>query len=228
MTVLPIHIAAGVLALVFGYAALAAAKGGTLHRRSGRLFVAAMVALSLTGAWIALVAGSPVSVIAGLLTCYFVTTALLTVRRRQPPRWVTVAAMLVAVTVALAGFATGFGILGRRPEAIPMFIFGGVGLLAAAGDIRMMRAGGIQGPRRIARHLWRMCFAMWVAAASFFWGPARPGPRHHLLPGAAANPGAGADRGHGVLAVAHPREEDPAGSRRHRGARRGRPRTLLT
>ncbi len=35
----------------------------------------------------------------------------------------------------------------------------------------MLRAGGIQGPRRIRRHLWRMCFAMWVAAASFFWGP---------------------------------------------------------
>ena len=46
-------------------------------------------------------------------------------------------------------------------------MFGVVGLLAAAGDIRMMRAGGIQAPRRLARHLWRMC----VAAASFFWGP---------------------------------------------------------
>ena len=57
------------------------------------------------------------------------------------------------------------------PEAVPSFIFGVVGLLAAAGDIRMIRARGIQGPRRIARHLWRMCFAMWVAAASFFWGP---------------------------------------------------------
>jgi hypothetical protein len=58
-----------------------------------------------------------------------------------------------------------------RPETGPMFVFGVVGLLAAAGDARVMRAGGIQGPRRIARHLWRMCFAMWVAAASFFWGP---------------------------------------------------------
>ena len=52
-----------------------------------------------------------------------------------------------------------------------MFIFGIVGLLAAVGDLRMIRARGIHGPRRIARHLWRMCFAMWVAAASFFWGP---------------------------------------------------------
>ena len=67
---------------------------------------------------------------------------------------------------------TGFELLGTgRPETAPMFIFGAVGLLAAAGDGRMMRAGGLQGTRRIARQLWRMCFAMWVAAASFFWGP---------------------------------------------------------
>lgn len=30
--ILPVHILAGGLALVFGYVALAAAKGGTLHR----------------------------------------------------------------------------------------------------------------------------------------------------------------------------------------------------
>ena len=52
-----------------------------------------------------------------------------------------------------------------------MFIFGAMALLGAIGDVRMMRNGGIQGRRRIKRHLWRMCFAMWVAAASFFWGP---------------------------------------------------------
>lgn len=37
MTVLPIHILAGVLALGFGYVALYAAKGATLHRKSGML-----------------------------------------------------------------------------------------------------------------------------------------------------------------------------------------------
>ena len=46
-----------------------------------------------------------------------------------------------------------------------------VAALAATGDIRMMRGGGLQGSRRLKRHLWRMSFAMWVAAASFFWGP---------------------------------------------------------
>jgi uncharacterized membrane protein len=37
MSILPIHIAGGILALVFGYVALFAVKGGTVHRRSGLL-----------------------------------------------------------------------------------------------------------------------------------------------------------------------------------------------
>ena len=47
---MPAHILAGVLALVFGYVALYATKGATLHRRSGMLFVYAMVTMSLSGA----------------------------------------------------------------------------------------------------------------------------------------------------------------------------------
>ena len=173
MTLLPVHVVAGVLALVLGYVALFAAKGGTLHRKSGLLFVVAMVTMSLSGALIAFWHDSSISVVAGLLTFYFVTTALLTVRPRSDgTRRIEVAAMLFALTVAILGFKTGFGLVSSgRPEMAPMFMFGAVGLLAAAGDVRMIRAGGIQGPRRIKRHLWRMCFAMWVTAASFFWGP---------------------------------------------------------
>jgi uncharacterized membrane protein len=171
--ILPFHIVAGVLALVFGYVALFAAKGATLHRKSGLLFVFAMVTMSLSGALVAYLRTSSVSVIAGLLTFYFVTTALLTVRRRfEESHWIDAAAMLFALTVSMLAFKTGFEMSNSaRPETMPMLIFGAVGLLAAAGDLRMIRAHGIQGSRRIARHLWRMCFAMWVAAASFFWGP---------------------------------------------------------
>ncbi len=81
-TVLPIHIAGGVLALVFGYVALFAAKGGTLQRKSGMLFVGAMIVMSLTGAFVAAINNMPSPVVAGLLTFYFVTTGMLTVRRR--------------------------------------------------------------------------------------------------------------------------------------------------
>ena len=35
------------------------------------------------------------------------------------------------------------------------FMFAAVALLATVGDLRLMRARRIQGPRRLARHLWR-------------------------------------------------------------------------
>jgi uncharacterized membrane protein len=186
MTVLPFHILAGMLALVFGYVALYATKGATLHRRSGMFFVYTMVTLSLSGALMDALKTSTISVnvVAGLMTFYFVTTALLTVRRRaQESSWIDRAAVVFVLTVSVLAFIAGLEMMRRgRPEAAPSFIFGIVGLLAATGDIRMMRARGIQGPRRIARHLWRMCFAMWVAAASFFWGPPRRVPEMIRIP----------------------------------------------
>src|SRR5262245_18730172 len=171
--ILPVHVLGGVLGLVFGYSALSSAKGAALHRKSGMLFVFAMLTMSLTGASIAFLHSSSVSVITGLLTFYFVTTALLAVRRRpQGSYGIDTAAMLFALAGTLLAFKTGLKLSGSgRPETAPMFVFGALGMLAAAGDLRMIRARGIQGWRRISRHLWRMCFAMWVAAASFFWGP---------------------------------------------------------
>ena len=159
--ILPAHILAGGLALAFGYVALYATKGATLHRKSGMLFVYAMVTMSLSGALMDALKTSRISinVVAGLLTFYLVTTALLTVRNGvRESRWIDATAMLFALTVSVLAFKAGFELSrSGRPEAAPSFMFGIVGLLAAAGDIRMMRAGGIQAPRRIARHLWRMC-----------------------------------------------------------------------
>jgi uncharacterized membrane protein len=183
---LSVHIVAGGLAIVLGAVALIAAKGGTLHRKSGMLFVYAMVTLSLSGALMEALNKSvtSVNVVAGLLTFYFVTTALLTVRPRlQASSSIDRVGVLLALTVSVLAFIAGIDLAGRgRPEAAPSFIFGVVGVLAAAGDIRVIRAGGIQGPRRIKRHLWRMCFAMWVAAASFFWGPQRRVPEAIRIP----------------------------------------------
>jgi hypothetical protein len=48
------------------------------------------------------------------------------------------------------------------------FVLAGVLLLAAVGDVRIMRFGSPKGAPRLARHLWRMCFALFIAAGSFF------------------------------------------------------------
>lgn len=56
---------------------------------------------------------------------------------------------------------------------VPMtFFMGSIALLAGAGDLRILRSGPLLGTRRIARHLWRMCFAPFVASGSFFLGQA--------------------------------------------------------
>ena len=157
MTVL--HIVAGLIGIASGAVALWALKGAALHRRSGRIFVYSMLVMSALGAWMALLNSERLNVIAGLLTFYLVATGLLTLRRRV--RWLDAAAMLGALAIAIVGFMSG-----------PSAFFGAVALLAVFGDVRMMRAGGIYGPRRLARHLWRMCFALFVATGSFFLGQA--------------------------------------------------------
>jgi hypothetical protein len=57
-----------------------------------------------------------------------------------------------------------------RPRVVPPLVIGTVILLAAFGDLRAIRERGLRGSRRLARHLWRMCFALFVATGSFFLG----------------------------------------------------------
>ena len=178
-TMLLIHVAAGGVGIVTGYAALYASKGSSLHRRSGMVFVWSMVIMAVFAAWLAASIGELGNVIAGVLTAYLVVTALTTVR---PPtagsRRVDVAAMLVALATGVAGvtlsvqsLATGDGTRDGVPAGVYL-VFSAVALLSALGDVRMMRAGGIRGARRLARHLWRMCVALFIAAGSFFLGQA--------------------------------------------------------
>ena len=184
MTLLPIHIIAGAIGIVSGAVALYALKGATLHRKSGMIFVYAMLALSASGAVLALVKLNRGNVMGGGLAFYLVITALLTTRRRVTGvAWIDFAAMLLGLAVGLAGFTFGFmalrsatGNLDGYPPPL-YFVFGIIALLSAAGDIRVMLARGFQGRQRIARHLWRMCFALFIATGSFFLGQAEVFPK---------------------------------------------------
>jgi hypothetical protein len=173
---LPVHIAAGGLAIILGGVALVASKGATLHRRSGLLFVYAMLTMGISGSILALRQSlTNGNVMGGLVSAYFVVTALTSVRR--PAVWtrpVNLAALVVAIAISLVNFAIGVKAVTLPERAINgvpffmMFFMGTVLALAAAGDIRLMRLGTLQPARRIARHLWRMCFALFIAAGSFF------------------------------------------------------------
>jgi len=177
---LPIHIAAGGLAVVLGFVALFVKKGGTIHRRSGMLFVYAMLVMGTTASLLELVRRSSVTnMVAAILCLYFVGTAWTTVRPAS--RWtrvINVAALTVAVGLALVSIVGGVNGVNRpglssggvpfRTIGVMSFILATVLLLAAVGDVRVMRFGMPRGGPRLTRHLWRMCFALFIAAGSFF------------------------------------------------------------
>ena len=85
---LPIHIAAGGLALVLGAVALFVKKGGNIHRQSGMLFVYAILVLGITAPMVARPGHVLSNGLGGLIAIYFVFTALTTVRPAS--RWTRV------------------------------------------------------------------------------------------------------------------------------------------
>src|SRR5262245_30243878 len=173
---LPIHIAAGGLAMVLGAVALSVKKGGNVHRRSGLLFVGAMLVMGGTASMLGFLK-SPTdgNVFAGFMVAYFVGTAWTTVRPATPwTRGFNVAGLIVAAGLGLSDIAAGieaFNSPGGVRNGVPffmLFFIAAVMLLAAFGDLRVMWSGAPRGGRRLARHLWRMCFALFIAAGSFF------------------------------------------------------------
>ena len=173
---LPVHIVAGGFAIVLGAAALLSAKGRTFHRRSGLLFVYAMITMGLSGSILALRQSlTNANVLGGITATYFVITSLTTVRpasRSTMPLNVVACAMaaglgLIEVVLGYTAFSSPHGMLNGVPFFM-LFFLASVTLGAAAGDLRIIRFGALRGGRRLARHLWRMCFALFIAAGSFF------------------------------------------------------------
>ncbi len=179
-----LHVVAGLMGLLSGTVALYALKGAGLHRKSGMVFVYSMLILSSSGALLAALEPNVGSVMGGVLTFYLVLTAVRTVRRPVVEfQRVDAAATLMALALVLAGFGfgieaagSGTGAMGGIPAPV-FFMFGTVALLATIGDLRVVWGRRLQEGPRLARHLWRMCFAFWIATASFFLGPSQRLPR---------------------------------------------------
>src|SRR5882762_3518553 len=180
--ILFLHIAGGSLAVVAGYAALFAPKGGRFQRRAGMLFVYALIVMGIGAAIVGLARGKS-TWLGGPLVIYLVVTGMLTVRRTQTPsRTRDIALMTLALALGLTSlfgairiFTGPRGPLGMAP-GIASLANAVVLLLCVAGDFRVLRSGPLMGTRRLARHLWRMCYAMFVATGSFFLGQAKVMP----------------------------------------------------
>ena len=178
--ILLIHVVAGSLGLLSGTVAISVRKGSRSHAAMGTVFSVSMLTLAATGAYIGYSKSQTGNVIGGIVTLYMIATAWRAGRRRD--RTVGVLDWLaLAIALAVGTACTTYGYRVARGITIPNdgvpagmdFFFAFIVLLAAVGDIRMIAAGGFAGAQRIARHLWRMCFGLFVASGSFFMGRQR-------------------------------------------------------
>ena len=172
-----VHICAGTLGLLSGTAAVSFRKGSHPHMLAGKIFVAAMLTMAAAAVYLAIVRHQTNNIGGGIFTFYLIGTAWLTARRRDGETsrfdWVL---LLIPLALGILTWMNGLKVVrsgASSQDGVPVgmgFFIGSVMLLAGAGDVRMLVGGGVQGATRIARHLWRMCFGLFIAAGSFFLG----------------------------------------------------------
>ena len=176
--ILVVHICAGSLGLLSGTAAMSFRKGSPRHVLAGKVFVASMLTMGAVAVYLAIVRHQPNNIGGGILTLYLIGTAWLTARRRDGETsrfdWIV---LLIPLALGILTWLNGLKVVrsgASSQDDVPVgmtFFMGSVMLLAAAGDVRMLLGGGVSGTKRIARHLWRMCFGLFIASGSFFLGP---------------------------------------------------------
>jgi uncharacterized membrane protein len=175
--ILVLHISAGIIAILSGAAALSFRKGSPRHALAGKVFVISMLTMAAGAVYLAALKHQNNNVGGGVLTFYLVATAWVTAKRRDGETsifdWV---ALLIPLWAGIGGWINGLEAVHSPTGSkygVPAgmhFFLGSVMLLAAAGDVRMLLRGGVFGAQRIVRHLWRMCFGLFIATGSFFLG----------------------------------------------------------
>jgi uncharacterized membrane protein len=195
MIVFVAHIAGGSVGLVAGTVAILARKGGPLHRLAGNIFFAAMVVMALFAAVLAIIIpGQVVNLLIATFALYLVGTAWMTVRLGDGVgRFFEGVALAVSLCLSAPFVVLSFQLLtGLKPfitSAVPLkgpvliavVGFTAVLVVAAFGDAKVIVVRRLTGKPRMARHLWRMCVGLTLAAGSGFTnGFARllPGPYH--------------------------------------------------
>lgn len=146
---------------------------------AGKVFVFSMLIMAAGATYLAILKHQPGNIGGGIFTFYLILTAWLTAKRREGETskfdW---AALLIPLTLGVLTWISGWEKMrnpGLPTDGVPAgmnFFLGSIMVLAAVGDTRMLVRHGVIGTKRIVRHLWRMCFGLFIATGSFFLGPA--------------------------------------------------------
>lgn len=176
-TALVAHISGGAVGMASGAVAMFAPKGGRAHRWAGTVFFISMLIMAGIAAVVAPMLDEDrwTNTTAAVFTLYLVTTARATVMRPTGAVGHFERAVVMApIGILVMGLA--LAILGplvpRREDFTTVYAFALISGLVAIADLTVVRRGGLRGIPRVARHLWRMSAALFVATGSFFFGQA--------------------------------------------------------
>ena len=177
--VLMFHITTAIIGLLSGYMSIAMRKGSSLHRLTGMIFFYSMVGMSVSGGIVAtFIRPNRLNMLAASLTLYRVLTGWRAGKRREGrPGVFDAAALCLAACIAAGALIIGLSGAPFGGPRTAIFVFGTGALLLALSDIRMFRAGGLDGRSRVVRHLWRMCIALFIATMSLYPGQAKLFPQ---------------------------------------------------
>lgn len=174
-----LHIGGGTMGMLSGVAALVTRKGARLHRMAGAVFFVSMFVTYAIGAGVApfLDEGQRPNFVAGVMALYLLLSGWWTAQRPEVKAGpAEILGLLFALAITGAGLVfmrmgaespTGT-IDGSPPQAFILFTVAGT--LAALGELHVLVRRRLSGVARVARHLWRMCFSLFIASGSFFLG----------------------------------------------------------
>ncbi len=172
--ILTVHIGMGTLGVMTGAAALLFRKGSGPHRVAGTVFVLSMLFMGATASALAAMKSQPGLVVGGLMTMYFIATAWMAGRRKDGETGAFeivafLAALALAIAIAMSAYALATGATKAPNPVFPYVLYGisSAMALAAVADLSVIWRAGLTGAQRIARHLWRMCFGLFIAVGSF-------------------------------------------------------------
>ncbi|MDK1311379.1 hypothetical protein [Pseudoalteromonas ardens] len=168
------HIITGSVAIAAGATAIAVAKGKSLHTLAGTWFVFTMLIMAVSGTVIAILQPMIITAIAGTFTTYLVLSGWLAVKSAPNTKGrfdYTLPVCSLLIVIACVYFSNQAGTsqaeIKHGISAYDYYFFALLAALSFIGDMRLVYAQGLASTPRLMRHLWRMCFALFISVGSF-------------------------------------------------------------
>lgn len=188
--VLMLHIGVGTICLLSGCAALIFRKGSRPHRTAGKLFVITAVSAAASAVYLAIFTPEKmISVIGGAMAFYLVVTGWFAVKRKPTTTvFIELGLLVIPVVAGVSALMLGLEAAGSQSgtkEGLPpgtYYFWASTAALCVVLDINLILRGSVSSIARISRHIWRMCFAIFIAAAALLLG------QQHVFPDVLRNP----------------------------------------